>query len=200
MRLAKFKGPLQKVYLKIMLVHLGHGCQLLDKVIINRPHLVWVGNHVTFRHAITLYAHPRSRNHEGPLITICDGAHIGDRCFISAETKVVIGKKVLLAPNVLIQDNTHVYSDIGVPVMDQPVTSAKPIEVGSGTWVGYNAAIISGASIGKNCVIGANSVVNTVIPDYCVAVGAPARIVKYFDAERGQWVKGFPSQAENHVF
>ena len=43
--------------------------------------------------------------------------------------------------------------------------------------------------IGKHCVIGANSVVNNNIPDYCVAVGNPSRIVKTFDVKTGQWVK-----------
>ena len=197
MRFTRLKRPLQKAYLKIRLAHLGHGCQFLDKVIINRPRLVWVGNNVTFRHNTTLYAHPKTKNQKAPLITIGDGTHISDRCFIGAQTKIVIGNKVLFAPNVLIQDHTHDYSDITMPVIDQPVTSDNSIEIGSGSWIGYNAAIISGASIGKNCVIGANSVVNSVIPDYCVAVGAPARIVKHFDTESRQWVKGAHGQADS---
>jgi abequosyltransferase len=43
--------------------------------------------------------------------------------------------------------------------------------------------------IGKHCIIGANSVVNKNIPDYCVAVGNPSRSVKTFDVKTGQWVK-----------
>lgn len=46
---------------------------------------------------------------------------------------------------------------------------------------------VCGASIGKHCVIGANSVVTTDIPDYSVAVGSPAKVVKQFDFGEGIW-------------
>ena len=54
------------------------------------------------------------------------------------------------------------------------------------SWLGENVAII-GASIGKNCVIGANAVVTDDIPDYSVAVGIPARVIRQYDAPSGQW-------------
>ena len=46
-----------------------------------------------------------------------------------------------------------------------------------------------GVTIGKNSVIGANSVVTKDIPDYCVAVGAPAKVIKKYDFESGKWLK-----------
>lgn len=57
------------------------------------------------------------------------------------------------------------------------------------TWIGINSVIMSNVKVGKHCVIGANSVVNKDIPDYCVAVGNPAKVVKTFDVKSGQWVK-----------
>ena len=56
------------------------------------------------------------------------------------------------------------------------------VEIGDGTWIGENVCII-GASIGKQCVIGANSVVLKDIPDYCVAVGLPAKVIKKYNFE-----------------
>lgn len=49
--------------------------------------------------------------------------------------------------------------------------------------------VIGQIKIGKHCIIGANSVVNSDIPDYCVAVGSPARVIKKYDFSLGRWVK-----------
>ena len=60
------------------------------------------------------------------------------------------------------------------------------VEIGEGTWLGQNVCVL-GAKIGRQCVVGANSVVTTFIPDHCVAVGAPAIIIRRFHAETGEW-------------
>jgi acetyltransferase-like isoleucine patch superfamily enzyme len=93
----------------------------------------------------------------------------------------------LTANNVYISDNLHSYEDISVPVIKQPVRFKKAVLIGSGSWIGENVSII-GASVGRNCVIGANSVVTRDIPDYSVAVGAPAVVIRQFDQRAGAWV------------
>ena len=60
-------------------------------------------------------------------------------------------------------------------------TCAEPVEIKDGVWVGGGAIILPGVTIGKNSIIGAGSVVNRSIPDNCVAVGNPCRVIKYFD-------------------
>lgn len=118
---------------------------------------------------------------------------IGDRCqlgynnHITAVRDVVIGNDVLTANNVYISDNVHGYEDVTVPVMNQPVRFKKAVAIGDGSWIGENVCII-GASVGRNAVIGANAVVLQDIPDYCVAVGAPARVIRRFDPVAKQWV------------
>ena len=64
----------------------------------------------------------------------------------------------------------------------------KPVIIGEGSWIGENVCII-GASVGKHCVIGANAVVTKDIPDYCVAVGTPAKIIKKYDTKIKKWIK-----------
>ena len=59
--------------------------------------------------------------------------------------------------------------------------------IGEGSWLGEHVCVI-GASIGKHCVIGANAVVVHDIPDYSVAVGAPARVIKKFNEDSNSWV------------
>ena len=121
-------------------------------------------------------------------LTIGAGCVFGYNNHITAVRKVLIGDQVLTANNVYISDNIHGYEDITTPIMYQPVQFKQVVSIGAGSWIGENACII-GASIGRNCVIGANAVVTHDIPDFSVAVGIPARVIRQFDAERHAWVR-----------
>ena len=105
---------------------------------------------------------------------------------IIATRKILIGKSVLTANHVYITDNLHGYKDVTVPIICQPITQLNDVIIGDGSWIGENVCII-GASIGKHCVIGANAVVTKDIPDYCVAVGVPAKVIKLFDFNTNTW-------------
>ena len=106
---------------------------------------------------------------------------------ITCVRKVTIGNFVLTANNVYISDNLHEYEDVTKPIIQQPVRFKRAVEIGEGAWIGENVSII-GARIGKNSVIGANSVVTRDIPDYAVAVGAPAVVIRQFDLQLQKWV------------
>jgi len=119
----------------------------------------------------------------GPMITIDEGTNIGRRCTLSAANRISIGKHVLMAPNVLISDHNHEYRNLNIPIMHQGITTHEAqVIIGDETWLGINSVIIGNVKIGKHCVIGANSVINTDIPDYSVAVGNPAKVVKTINA------------------
>ncbi len=62
--------------------------------------------------------------------------------------------------------------------MDQGIYSRGPISIGEGTWIGASATILDGVSIGRGCVIGAGSLVTANIPDYSIAVGVPAKVIR----------------------
>lgn len=125
----------------------------------------------------------------GPcLLDIGDGTCIGNFNHIYATKKIVIGKKVLTADKVYISDNLHGYEDINMAILDQPVKQVDEVSIGDGTWIGENVCII-GVTVGRNCVVGANAVVTKNIPDYCVAAGNPARIIKRYCLETQQWKK-----------
>jgi acetyltransferase-like isoleucine patch superfamily enzyme len=123
-----------------------------------------------------------------PELIIGRGSVLGNYNHIAAVRKVVIGENVLTADRVYISDNTHIYEDINVPIMLQPIKFKSEVHIGDGSWIGENACII-GAKIGKNCVIGANAVVTADVPDYSVAVGIPARVIKMYDQKNKIWVK-----------
>jgi len=120
-------------------------------------------------------------------LEIGSGTAIGHFNHIYATRKIVIGKKVLTADKVYITDNLHGYEDIRIPIIEQPIRQIDEVFIGDETWLGENVCVI-GAKIGKHCVIGANSVVTKDIPDYCVAVGAPAKVVKRYDPDSGKWL------------
>lgn len=113
---------------------------------------------------------------------------IGDRAIITAQGNVAIEDDVLFADRVTIIANEHFYQDITTPIMYQGGYS-RPIRIGKGSWIGVNVTILQGSDIGKNCVIGAGSVVKGVFPDYCVLAGNPAKIIKVFNKENETWEK-----------
>lgn len=121
-------------------------------------------------------------------LEIADGCVIGDYNHIWSTRSIVIEKDVLTANNVYITDNLHGYDDAVVPIGKQPIKQLSKVCIGEGSWLGEHVCII-GASVGKHCVIGANSVVTHDVPDYSVAVGSPARVIKRYDAKTKLWVK-----------
>jgi len=127
-----------------------------------------------------------------PKITLGKGCRIGRRTTISARNSILLEDDVLLAPSVLLMDHNHEYSDPRIPIHSQGVTEGGSISVGKNCWLGYGCVIFCAngdLTIGQNCVIGANSVVTRSIPAFSVVAGIPARILKQYDPESGQWVK-----------
>lgn len=97
-----------------------------------------------------------------------------------------IGNHVITAQNVVMSGLNHVYEDIRTPIVDQNVTTA-PIVIGDDSWIAANVVVTAGVTIGKHCVIAAGAVVTRDIPDYCVAAGNPAKVIKRY--EQGSWVR-----------
>jgi len=127
-------------------------------------------------------------------LTIGQGCKLGANNHIYATCSVVFEADVLTAGNVYVSDNAHGYEDPTVAILKQPVQQLAKVRIGRGAWLGQNVCVI-GASIGRGSVIGSNSVVLQDIPDYCVAVGAPARIVRRLDPVSGAWTRVAASSA-----
>jgi acetyltransferase-like isoleucine patch superfamily enzyme len=115
-------------------------------------------------------------------ISIGSGTSIAGMCVISAVHSVRLEESVLLARNVYISDHIHKYDERDTPILAQGVDKVAPVVIKRGAWLGQNVVVCPGVTIGAGAVIGANSVVNRDIDDRCVAVGAPARVVKVLDA------------------
>jgi acetyltransferase-like isoleucine patch superfamily enzyme len=150
-----------------------------------RPEHIYLGENVTINKFCWLGTYPQS-NSKPPKLSIGDGSRIGHFNHITCINSVEIGPDVLTADKVHISDNTHGFDDPDVPIVNQPVSSRGTVVIGGGTWLGENVSVLS-AKVGRNCVIGANAVVTSDIPDFCIAVGAPARIIKRFNDKTKAW-------------
>lgn len=89
---------------------------------------------------------------------------------------------------VTITDIEHPYENIETAPGKQKMI-ARAVRIGRQSFIGMGARIFPGVTIGRHCVIGANAVVTHDVPDYCVAAGVPARVIKKYDPEKGAWVK-----------
>ena len=149
------------------------------------PQHIYLGSHLWIGDKVWLAV---SSQQKQASLTIGNHVLIGRFSEIYALKSVKIGDGVSTAENVYISDNTHTYEDINVFIRDQEVVYAGEVTIGSGTWIGRNACII-GCKVGRNCVVGANAFVKHDIPDYCVVVGNPARIIKRYNPVTGKWDK-----------
>ena len=112
-----------------------------------------------------------------PAIVIGDRVRMNQTAITAVES-VIIGEAVGIARGVYISDHSHGFQEPGVAIRDQPLGKVAPVHIGAGAWIGQNAVIMPGVTIGEGAVVGANSVVRDDVPARCVAVGAPARVIR----------------------
>lgn len=115
---------------------------------------------------------------DDPALIIGDRTSIAGACVLSAAGRVEIGRDVLLARNVYIADHSHRFDQIPVAVLNQGISEPADVTIGDGAWLGQNVVVCPGVRIGRGAVVGANSVVKDDVPDYAIAVGSPARVVR----------------------
>lgn len=108
-----------------------------------------------------------------PGITIGNRSHVGAFCDLAL---VHIGDKVLMGSGVhVVGKDNHNYDRVDIPILDQGGKFSE-IKIGSGSWIGNRCIVM--ADIGKECVVGAGAVVTNPLPDWSVAVGVPARVIR----------------------
>jgi acetyltransferase-like isoleucine patch superfamily enzyme len=99
---------------------------------------------------------------------------IGRFSFMSCTRSIVIERNVIFSERVFVGDNNHDYTHPRVPIMQQPNLPGEPVVIGTGSWIGVGAAILAGVQLGRNTVVGANSVVKRGrYPSYAV-IAIPA--------------------------
>lgn len=116
-----------------------------------------------------------------PTLTIGNHCSIGEYNHITSCNKITIGDGLLTGRFVYIGDNSHgglSWDEASTPPSLRPLQSKGEIIIGNNVWIGDKVTILGGITIGDNVILGASSIVTHDIPSNCMAVGAPAKIVK----------------------
>jgi acetyltransferase-like isoleucine patch superfamily enzyme len=102
--------------------------------------------------------------------------------------KLTIGDGCVLSEHVFLNDCSHGLNPLAGPIMRQRLVHGGDITIGKSCFLGYRASIMPGVILGEHCVVGANSVVTRSFPAYSMIVGAPAKLIKVFSLDRGEWI------------
>jgi acetyltransferase-like isoleucine patch superfamily enzyme len=157
--------------------HFGAGSILHRPDWVYGPQQIAIGDRVVILRSIWLAVERVAWDRPGPVVRIGDGAAIRPYCTISAAESITIEDDVVLSAFTTVIDSDHVHGGPSANIVWGRRLETSPIRIGRGTWVGERVAVLRGSTIGQFCTIGSNSVVRGEIPDYSVAVGAPARVV-----------------------
>lgn len=106
-----------------------------------------------------------------------DRVEINNWAIVNGTGGVVIGDDTLIGPGAKIISYQHQYAP-GTPIRAQP-SQASPIRIGKDVWIGANAVVLAGVTIGDGAVVGAGAVVTRDVPAGAVVAGVPARIIKW---------------------
>ena len=123
-----------------------------------------------------------------PDIMFEEGVSIQQNLHLTCAKKVFIGKNTAIVSNVTITDIIHLHTIPNIPVLQQDI-EVKEVYIDENSTIYSNVVILPGTFLGKNSIVGANSVVSGIFPDYCVIVGAPAKIIKRYCFEQQKWRK-----------
>jgi acetyltransferase-like isoleucine patch superfamily enzyme len=110
-------------------------------------------------------------------ILIEDGANLGFNCHVFSASRVRVGRNVLMAAYTYLVGGDHLFERTDVPVLLQGRVS-RGIEVDDNVWLGAHVVVADGTRIGRDAIVGAGAVVLSDIPEFAIAVGVPARVVR----------------------
>lgn len=98
-------------------------------------------------------------------------------CLMMSAGGITIDDNVQIAANVQLISNNH-------DPYERNVITCRPVHICQGAWIGAGSTILPGVTVGRHAIVGAASVVTKDIPDYAVAVGSPAKVIKFLDKDK----------------
>ena len=149
----------------------GRSIVIESGVLIFHPENINFGNNIYIGHGSVIKGYYKNE------ILIGDHSWIGSGCFLHGAGNIKIGKAVGIGPMVKIITSSHKSDDLSIPVLFHDL-EFKEVIIGDGSDIGVGSIILPGVIIGKGAIIGAGSVVNKNVPDFYIAAGVPARIIK----------------------
>jgi len=158
-------------------LQVGHSCFIDDDVtIFSHPD----GGEIRLGDRVNLYRGTILEVGGGGSVVVGDDSHIQAGCNVKGFLRSVrIGRNVQVAPHCGFSPYEHNFEDITSPIKDQGIRSAGDIVLEDDVWLGQGVQVLEGVHIGRGAVIGAGAVVSKDIPAYAVAVGVPARVIRF---------------------
>ena len=150
--------------------HRGRGSKIYHSVRMDTPpyRRFWLGR----RSVVESYC---CINNAVGDVVIGDYTRIGIHCTVIGP--VSIGSHVNLAQGIVVTALNHNYDDSTLRI-DQQGVSTKPVVIGDDVWIGANAVILPGVTIGRHVVVAAGAVVTKDVPEYSIVAGVPAKVIK----------------------
>ena len=178
----------------LILGRVGRNVVFGVNVTVRHPHKIRIGDNVVIDDGVCLDA--KGTDNQGLLIgngvfigrntilsckngdiVLDEDANVGFNVEVFSAATVRVGKKVLIAAYTYLVGGDHMYDRVDVPVLDQGRT-ARGIDVGDNVWLGAHVVVADGVRIGRDAVVGAGAVVTSDVPEFHVAAGVPARVIR----------------------
>jgi acetyltransferase-like isoleucine patch superfamily enzyme len=166
----------------------GSGALVIPPARVESPESISIGTNARLHENVWLCVKPQEGLPQPRLV-------IGARTSINRFVKIVcigdvfIGENCLVGDFVFIADTRYRFDDPDLPISGQGLMKPEPVRIGNGAHIGVRAIVMPGVTVGDNAYVGAGAVVEDDVPDRCVAVGNPARIIRRYDPESRSWVK-----------
>jgi acetyltransferase-like isoleucine patch superfamily enzyme len=163
----------------------GDGVRLDFPLLLNEPGSISIGaNSVIYpRTWINAVSEWAGTKYHGQ-IDIGERVIINFGVQISAANSIVIEDGVAISSGSVIVDHIHDHSHLDSSIYRAPISKPLPVRIGKGSFLGVHCVIGPGVQIGEHAVVAANAVVTRDVPSYCMAIGNPARVVRFHDPER----------------
>ncbi|MGQ9492149.1 MAG: acyltransferase [Anaerolineae bacterium] len=158
-------------------LQIGRNCFIDERVTIYSH---YNGSEVRLGDRVHIYRDTIIEIGAGGSVIIGDNTHIQASCNIKGFLKsVIIGCNVQIAPHCAFSPYEHNFEDRDTPINAQGLRSAGDIVLEDDVWLGVGVKVLEGVRIGKGAVIGAGAVVTKDVPEYAIAVGVPARVIRW---------------------
>lgn len=185
---------LRKFLYPLLLGKVGKNVSFGQNVVLRHPHKIKIGDNVVIDDNVVLDAKGQDNNgikigdgvfigrntilncKNGDII-LDDNVNMGFNCQIFSASFVRLGKNALIAAYCYLIGGTHTFKSLDKSPLEQERES-KGILLKENIWLGSNVQVMDGVTIGSDCIIGTSAVVNSDIPDFSIAVGIPAKVLK----------------------
>jgi acetyltransferase-like isoleucine patch superfamily enzyme len=179
-----------KYFYRLIFGSMGSGCMVRKPASLQNTRFIHLGDRVIIGQGVRLNA-VVDKPSRVPELRIGSNVNIEQNVHIICHSKIRIGDNVSITGHCAIVDTTHPYQDIHDPrpIGSRILDEESFVEIGDGSFIGFGAIVMPNVRIGKYCVIGAHACVTKDIPDYSVAVGNPALIIRHYDEASGSWAR-----------